>query len=81
MICTHVLSRNIQIRLSGWRRFTLVRKKMNMWELVVCVAVAWGGCVERTPTTFANKEFCQRALVDMKKDKEKITSAYCRMRS
>lgn len=44
-----------------------------MWELIVCVAVAWGGCVERPPTYFASKEFCQRALV-----KVHATSAYCR---
>ncbi len=50
-----------------------------MWELIVCVAVAWGGCVERTPTIYASKEFCQRALVAMNKDK--VTSAYCRMRN
>lgn len=47
-----------------------------MWELIVCVAVAWGGaCQEQRPVVFPSKYFCERAIPEVK---AKIASIYCR---
>ena len=48
-----------------------------MWELIVCTAVAWGGCVERPPVYFSGHEFCMRALVEQRK-KTDTRAIYCR---
>lgn len=47
-----------------------------MWELIVCVAVTWGGCVERPPVYFAGKEFCYRALAATPRGG--VMAIYCR---
>ena len=50
-----------------------------MWELVVCVAVAWGGaCQEQRPEPYANQTFCERAVPAAKAAHPKATAIYCR---
>lgn len=50
-----------------------------MWELIMCVAVAWGGCVERPPVVFAGQVFCERARDQIIKRPE-VRQIYCRPR-
>lgn len=53
-----------------------------MWEMIVCVAVAWGGaCQEKRPVYYPSKDFCERAIPAAKAANRKITSIYCRPKS
>lgn len=53
-----------------------------MWELVVCLAVAWGGnCAEQRPVPYPNRAFCERAIPAAKARAPKTTVIYCRPRS
>ena len=48
-----------------------------MWEMIVCVAVAWGGaCQEQRPVYYPSKVFCERAIPAAKAVNPKITSIY-----
>lgn len=52
-----------------------------MFELIVCVAVAWGGaCQERPAATFANRHFCERSIPAAKAANPKAVALYCRPR-
>lgn len=52
-----------------------------MWEMIVCVAVAWGGaCQERPPLIFASRHFCERAIPAAKAANPRATALYCRPR-
>lgn len=53
-----------------------------MWEMIVCVAVSWGGtCQEQQPVYYPNKNFCERAIPAAKAANPKIISIYCRLKS
>lgn len=52
-----------------------------MWEMIVCVAVAWGGaCQEQRPVPYASQTFCERAIPAVKASRPKVTAIYCRPR-
>lgn len=51
-----------------------------MWELVICLATAWGHCYDRPPIYFASRDFCERALAEEKKRPE-VRAIYCRPKS
>lgn len=52
-----------------------------MWEMIVCIAVAWGGaCQEQRPVIYPDKYFCERAIPAVKAGNPKITAIYCRPR-
>lgn len=50
-----------------------------MWEMVVCVAVAWGGaCQDRPTVAYPSRYFCERAIPAVKARDPKTTAIYCR---
>lgn len=50
-----------------------------MWELIVCMAVAWGGqCQELRPVPYPSRTFCERAIPAAKRQQPKAVSVYCR---
>lgn len=52
-----------------------------MWEMIVCLAVAWGGsCQEQRPVIYPNRDFCERAIPAVKASQPKALSIYCRPR-
>lgn len=51
-----------------------------MYELIVCLAVAWGGCQEQRPVLYASKTFCERAIPAAKARYPKALAVYCRAR-
>jgi hypothetical protein len=53
-----------------------------MWEMIVCVAVAWSSsCQEQRPVIYPSKYFCERAIPAVKAGNPKVTAIYCRPQS
>jgi hypothetical protein len=53
-----------------------------MFEMIICVAVAWGGaCQERPPVAYPNRVFCERAIPAAKAANPKAVALYCRPKS
>ena len=52
-----------------------------MWELIICVAVNWGGhCVQQRPIPYPSRTFCERAIPAQAHQLPKGSQFYCRPR-